>query len=238
MSRQAVSILAVLGAVLLAAVTLQPQPWSVASSDSTTTESTASKDAAAESGATLPAVTPGAESHRVRAARRPPRDVTPELIERWLQVAEEVDPVQGRQLREMCHNDPEQFHRVMRQTGRSIIGLAELKADDPELYELKIAELRIESQVNAAMDALTQTIASGDEQQIAAREEDLRRWLRMQVLHSIRARGDYILRLKQHVQRLEQELAHEAENFEQTVERRFQAAAARSRAVASTGDGD
>lgn len=203
MSR-ATGVLTILGAVFLAAVTLQPQPFSVGMTD-----------------------------RRDLAQQKSNQQPTPELVERWLEVAEEVDPAKARRLREMCHHDPEEFNRVMRQTGRAIIGLAELKSEDPELYRLKLGELRIEAQVEVATAALTEAIRSGDPAAVSAREEDLRRWIRMQVLHSIKARGDYLLRLKQHVQRLEEELAYEAENFEQTVDKRFHEIVTRSQPVAA-----
>ncbi len=195
--------LTILGAVILAAVTLQSQPFTVADQR-------------------------GERPHAMTAG-----EVNAERIEQWLLVAEDIDPDKGRQLREMCHHDPEAFYQMMQRTGRRIISLADLKDSDPDLYETKISELRIEAQMETAAEQLADALRSGDEDAITAAEEELRRWVRTQVLYSIRARGDYLLRLKEHMERLEEELAFEAANFEQTVDRRFEEITARSRTQAA-----
>jgi hypothetical protein len=165
-----------------------------------------------------------------RRHHRAAASLTSEQIERVLQVAEEIDSDMASRLRTVCDRDPDEFHRVMRQSGRRLLGLAELKHDDPDLYQIKLAEMRIEAQVDASAAQLVDAIRSGRD--VAEYEEDLRRWVRMQVLHSIRARGHYILRLKEHMERLEQELELEAQNFDKTVERRFQDILTRSQSVA------
>ena len=200
--KRATSILTIAGAVILAAVTLQPQPFSVATSDD-----------------------------QPRKVNERPA-VSSEQIDRWLEVAEEVDPANAQRLRAMCHHDPEEFHRVMRQSGRSIVSLAELRTSDPELYDLKVAELRIEAQVEETSAALLQAMQQGDEKEIQAVEQELRQVVLMQVLHSIRAQGDYLNRLKQHVQHLEQQLQRDAENWQLTTEQRVQDIIDRSRSQA------
>lgn len=200
--KRSINMLTLIGAVILAALTLQPQPFSVGSDNSRSADR--------------------------RAEQTPP----PELVEQWLEVAEEVDPARARQLRAMCHSNPEEFHRVMRQAGRSIVGLAELKNRDPDMYETKLAELRIEAQVEASANSLVEAIRAGDNVKAAAIEEELRRLVLMQVLHSLKAKGDYLNRLKEHVQRLEAELQEAAENWQKTMEQRAEEIISRSRTEA------
>lgn len=202
--KRTTGVLTILGGVFLAAVTLQSQPFTSAQDDTRETR------------------------QAVQQA------VSPDLVEQWLQVAEDVDPAKARRLREMCDRDPEEFNRVMRQSGRRIVSLAELRIDDPDLYETKLSEMRIESQVDEIAGRLVEAIRSGRQDDIAALQEELRPWVVTQVVYSIKARGDYLLRLKEHVERLERELEYEAENFQKVADRRLEEIIARAKAAAES----
>lgn len=213
------SVLTISASILGAALILQPEPATYADRDDEkpTTQTMEAAQAPREIEAELDNVNSEGE-----------------LVQHWLDVAADIDPEKAERLRHVCDHNPEEFRRIMKQSGTRLMGLAELKRDDPDLYQLKLSELRIESQVQASADQLAEAIRNGEE--TAALEEDLHRWVSMQVAHSIRARGDYLLRLKEHMKRLEEDIENDARNFNKTVQARYEKELARSQAMASAAE--
>jgi hypothetical protein len=85
----------------------------------------------------------GTTPERRAAERRGATQLTPELIERVLEVANEIDPVLASRLRASRQRDPASFQRALLTSGRRLVAMAELKQADPKLYETKLAELKI-----------------------------------------------------------------------------------------------
>lgn len=153
-----------------------------------------------------------------------------EVIDRCLEVADEVDPELAQRLRTLCVDDPTEFQRIMRNIGRRFLALAELKSRDPVLYDIKIKELQIESQVDRVSDQLAHALEDGDTQQADELESELRNLIRVQLALSIKAQGDYLRKLQEHVAALEKRIEREAANFDQIVEQRLVEAVTESRA--------
>jgi len=149
--------------------------------------------------------------------------ITPELIDQALAVAHEIDPEMGDQLKSMCGNDPEAFERVLRTTGRRLIGMAELRTRAPELYDMKRREWQQEVLIARTVRELAEAREEGDSLRVRALENQLRSHISIQVAMQIAVRGDYLRRLKEQIAALEREIDQQARRFEQTVEERFQA---------------
>ena len=101
------------------------------------------------------------------------------------------------------------------------VSLARLKERDPNLYDVKVNELRLDAQVSRLLDQLeaarvTSSAAAGD------LESQLLVLVEQQVGYSLVARGMYLRRLSEHVNALRDELSHDSANFEAAVERRMQ----------------
>lgn len=165
--------------------------------------------------------------------------LTPELVDQALAIAHEIDSELGDRLKAMCGEDPDEFERVLRTTGRRLIGLAELKNDAPELYDMKRREWRQEVLISRTTRELAEAKISGDNLRIRMLENELRSHISIQVALNIAIRGEYVRRLQEHVRALEREVDHQASNFEQTVTQRYQSILERAeRESASNGDGD
>jgi hypothetical protein len=173
------------------------------------------EDANAQAAAQAPAAGPR-PAVRSAGGRTP---LPPEMIEQVLLVADDVDPALANNLRRQRQRDPEGFARAMRTTGRRLLGMAELRSRDPQLYGFKLQELRIDKQVLNAAERLRESMrgGSGDVEQ---RTEDLRTYVRIKVALSIKARVEYLARLRDHMIALEGAINRDALNFEKTVDER------------------
>lgn len=151
-------------------------------------------------------------------------DITPEFLDQCMEVAEQVNPKWAKMMRSVCERNPEDFERYLRQTGRQLIGLVQLKQRDPNLYATKLKELQLEAHLKAMTQKLRLLHAEGRDDSTEAVEVryELRVLVLEQVALALKSRGDYILRLERHVDTLKKQLEDDALNFFRTVEDRYQ----------------
>ncbi|MBT8487063.1 MAG: hypothetical protein HKO59_12840 [Phycisphaerales bacterium] len=147
-----------------------------------------------------------------RPARGPARPLSDETIALALIVADDVDPQLATRLRRLQARDPVQFERKLRQTHR-LIDLAQLKQHEPDLYDRKLIELRVDAEVNRLVGILHEARRSGRTQEAAATEQSLRMQVILQLAFAYQAREDYLCRLQDLVEKLEGELARERTYF-------------------------
>lgn len=157
---------------------------------------------------------------------RLPRNVvafefTAELIDQCIAVADEIDPELARRLRELRAEDIEKLKQLLLRRGHRLLDLAELKERDPALYELKLLELNLDGQINRTAAELRAAHAEGDSIQIEVLEDNLRTYLRLQLASALRAREDYLCRLREHVEQLEESIEYDREHFDARIEMRF-----------------
>lgn len=150
------------------------------------------------------------------------REITPELIERVIDVAREVDEVTAQRLRTLCDEySPAEVERFLRTEGRRLVALADLKSRDPELYDVKIRELQSEAHIAFLASQIATARLAGDETRLAALRDEMLGSMRLHVAMSLAARRVYLKRLEEHVEALKIEFERDTMNFEQTVERRI-----------------
>lgn len=176
---------------------------------------------------TLAQAAPQHPAAAARARTIPPRrlDLAAEFLDECMEVAEQVNPEWAQRMRSECEKRPEEFARFLRQSGRQLVGLVELKRRDPELYQTKLQELRQEAQLKATLHKLRhlQAQGQGDSADALMLQTELRVLVEQQVIVSLRAKGEYILRLRQHLDAMEDQLKADAANFFKTVDDRHQA---------------
>ena len=150
--------------------------------------------------------------------------ITPEFLDQCMEVAEQVNPAWAKMMRSVCERNPEDFERYLRQTGRQLIGLVQLKQRDPGLYATKLKELHLEAHLKAMTQKLRLLQAEGRSESTEAVEvrTELRVLVQEQVALALKSRGDYILRLEKHVDTLKKQLEDDALSFFRTVEDRYQ----------------
>ena len=166
---------------------------------------------------------PGTTATKLRPRQRETLNITPEFIDECMEVAEQVNPEWTKKMRHLCDRNPEEFERMLKQSGRHLIGLVQLKRRDPELYEIKLHELRLDSYIKAISNELLvlHLDGKGESTEAVERRMELRVLVQEQVALTLKVRGDYINRLEQHVEALKKQLEDDALAFFRTVEDRY-----------------
>ena len=161
---------------------------------------------------------------RLRQHRTNHIEITPEFLDQCMEVAEQVNPEWAKMMRSVCERNPQDFERYLRQTGRQLIGLVQLKQKDPGLYATKLKELHLEAHLRVMTQKLRLLHAEGRYESTEAAEvrSELRVLVQEQVALALKSRGDYILRLEKHVDTLKKQLENDALSFFRTVEDRYQ----------------
>ncbi len=165
---------------------------------------------------------PGARSpdplrHRIR---RTPRDLSPELIEQCLEVARDVDPALADRLEAIRREQPaEDFARALR-GARFLVTLTRLRNEDPQLYDVKVKELRIDAQVDRVLEQMAEAQRTSSSA-AADLEAQLHGLVQQQVAVSLVARGMYLRRLNDQMKALREQLDHDLGHFRQAVDRRM-----------------
>ena len=157
---------------------------------------------------------------RALNARRDIHRLSPEDIQRCLEVAREVDPQLAQRLEILRRESPgPAFDRAIG-GARYLRALANLKQRDPQLYDVKIKELQTDASIDGLLAEIREVrrTASASIEGLEARLHGL---VRIQVGYSIAARGMALQRLNEHVQKVTDKLAEDSENFEKTVQHRL-----------------
>ncbi len=149
--------------------------------------------------------------------------LSPELIAQCLEVARDVDPELADRLETIRETRSEQdLARAMR-NARHLVGLAQLKTEDPQLYDVKVKSLQLDAQVDRLVDAVvvSRQLSGAPAAEL---EDQLNKLVTRQVGYSLIARGMYLRRLSDHVNGLREQLEHDANpaNFQAAVKSRMQ----------------
>lgn len=149
-----------------------------------------------------------------------PTNLSPAFVDRCLEVADDLDPQFAQELRSLCELDPAEFERVIRKQGPRLTGLAELKASDPDLYKLKLVELRVDQMVQDLARELryTRRDAPEDTKRIASLEQQLRGQLQIRMGLELGNQLLYIQRMEKQLQAMRDRIKSEQENFDKVVE--------------------
>jgi hypothetical protein len=151
---------------------------------------------------------------------RPARAMTPELIDQCLQVAREVDPDLFQRLEQLRRESTDQSFRSAIRSAPHLVGLARLKEKNPRLYDVKIQELQVNARVDRVLGELVRAHRTGSP--VEELEDALHELVRLQVGYSIASWGMALREIRLHVKGLEEKLASDSENFQKTVDQKFQ----------------
>ena len=102
------------------------------------------------------------------------------------------------------------------------MGLVRLKDTNPDLYTVKIKELKLESQIETMAASVREANRSGSES-AAGLDAELRKLVRDQLSLRIYARGQELYLLEQHLDNARQQLRKDASNLDDLLNRRMQA---------------
>jgi hypothetical protein len=150
------------------------------------------------------------------------QEIPIETVRVAIQVAREIDPALANRLAALCDKDSAECEQTLRLSGQRLLALAELKQRDPQLYGYKLGEVRHELQIRKLAGDFRRAMATGDTTQAEVIVNQLRTVLQVQLAWSLKARGEYLCRLEEQVQKVKDELARDAAKFQQTVDERLQ----------------
>ncbi len=141
------------------------------------------------------------------------------MVEHIMAVAKEIDPELVEQLMSICEKDPDAFNTIIRKQGRRLGSLIRLRESDPELYDVKVTELKTDAeiyQISEAIRGQNQTDPS-----TLLNIEELKGLVRLRTAMSIRAQTLYIERLEQHIVGLRTKLDDTSNRFDEIVNERL-----------------
>lgn len=153
-----------------------------------------------------------------RRERSQEQDITPELAERIIEIANDIDESLAARLRAVCDTHPQEFERVVR-SHRRLLALAELKEKDPHLYELKAIELKSDRQRAILARQIAEARQAGDATSEEVLRQELLNTMRIHQAFSIMAREQYVQRLEQHIIALREDIERDKNNFDVVVDR-------------------
>ncbi len=141
------------------------------------------------------------------------------MVEHIMAVASEIDPELAAQLLSMCEKDPEAFNKIIRKQGRRLGSLVHLRESDPELYEVKVTELKTDAEIYQVAEAIRGENQS--EPATLAKIVELEGLVRVRTAMSVRAQKLYIQRLERHLSGLQEQLEDTSNRFDEIVQDRL-----------------
>lgn len=144
------------------------------------------------------------------------------FVDRYLEVAEQIDPMLADQLRSMCQLDPGHFGRVLRRLGPRLGELVDMRQTDPDLFERKIHELHLEAAIESLAASIRMARALGEPPDPGT-DAQLRGLVEAQLGATLRTRQHLLDRMRAELAEAEVELNREAADFSSEVGRRLEA---------------
>ena len=199
-----------------AIIALSPNPVAAMSDDSVTAirKTIREKPVNAPKG-TGPRIGPKAPKRPIAS-----RDLSQAFVDRCLEVADELDPEFAKQLRTLCEQDPTEFERIIRRQGPRLTGLAELKASDPKLYQLKLVELRVDASVQRLASEIraVQRDAPDDTDRIDSLTQQLQGQLQIRLGLELGNQMLYIERMEEQLKELKAQVELQRAEFDSVVQ--------------------
>ncbi len=151
-----------------------------------------------------------------RGDREMMEEMPQQVVERVMEIAKELDPELAEQLDKMCHDDPEAFRKTVRRQGRRLASLVHTRESDPDLFEVKLNELKLDAEINQVTRSIREL--GVDEEVSQAQMATLRGLVRAKIALNIRVQTLSINRLEQHIEALRKRIADTSERFDEVVE--------------------
>ncbi len=165
-----------------------------------------------------------AEPRRGDPARgRPAMPISPEMVDRIIEVARDVSPDLAKQIEERRNASPEEMSQAMRQSARRLISLAVLKQRNPELYAIRVEDLRLQLELRALGEQYRAAIEAKDDARAKSLEAQVAAKARAQFDVDVRARAQELVALDQQVKTMRDELAQEQREADAKVAERIEA---------------
>ena len=158
---------------------------------------------------------------RMRSGRRA-RNPTPEDIDRFIQVVGALNPEWKASLETLRETDPEQFQKSL-SSSRRLWQLVELQERNPNLYKLRLSELKNGEQLKSLGHAYRKAKEAGNDEEAERILGELQALALVQVDLQVRVRGEELAAMADAIERLRQKMMRDLEQrvllAEELVER-------------------
>jgi hypothetical protein len=148
----------------------------------------------------------------------------PEMVDRIIEVARDVSPDLAKQIEERRNAAPEEMTQAIRQNARRLFSLAVLKQRNPELYAIRVEDLRLQLELRALGEQFRAAVEAKDDARAKSVEAQIAAKARAQFDVDMRARAQELVALDQQVRAMRDELAQEQRESEAKVVERIDAA--------------
>jgi hypothetical protein len=154
---------------------------------------------------------------------RPDGPMPQEMIDRVIAVARDVSPELATQLSEQCNKAPDEMSQAMRQSARRLVALAVLKERNPDLYAIRVEDVRLQLELRTLGDAYRAAQTAGDATKTAALGAQIAAKVRAQVDIDLKARAQELLALDEQMEAMRDDLVKEQRNTDARVAERTDA---------------
>jgi len=144
--------------------------------------------------------------------------LTAEEIDEIVEVAGRISPEWGEALRTRRREDPEALREAIAAGGPRLMGLVVLKRNHPELFELRVEDLRLQNELRAVAQEY-RAVVGVDLPKTAELEAMLRQKVERQVDLDLRARALELKALDAQLRRMVDELSQETRDREVRIDR-------------------
>lgn len=154
------------------------------------------------------------------------RPITKELIEDCREVARDVSPQLAMWLERLeANSSKEEFERALQRNARYLLGLVELRENNPVIYDFKMRVLKTGSEIKQVTALLQEAVDTGSAEQAEMLEIRLRDLVRIQAADSIEADVRYLMRINEYAsvleQQIDEQIGEKASSFDKTVEKKL-----------------
>ncbi len=144
----------------------------------------------------------------------------PEMIDRIIEVARDVSPELAKQIEERRDSSPEEMSQAIKQNARRLFALAIVKQRNPELYQIRVEDLRLQLELRTLGEQYRAAETAGDQSKVQVLGSQIAAKARSQVEIDLRARAAELVALDQQLTTMREELrAEQLETDARTAER-------------------
>lgn len=153
--------------------------------------------------------------------RRFRRPLTAEQRQQIIEVVADLRPLSDADRKKLFELDPERFRGFFMNQGGQILMLARMRESQPELYDLKVKDLKSMRYSHAIARKLHEARAAGGGEAAEAAERELHEAVTAQFELDLQIREQEIILLEQQLERKRAELEHRRTNREEGIRRRM-----------------
>ncbi len=146
-----------------------------------------------------------------------------EMFEQVIAVAKDVSPEMGEKLEQLRDLPPEEKVQAMRQNARRLVTLVVLKKRNPELYDTRVKELRVQLELHGLGEKFMTAEAKKDSAAMATLGAEIEKKVKIQVELDLKARAQELRAMDQQLVDLKKELEVEVKERADRVAERVEA---------------